>query len=469
MKIPPVFGSGKLPDIDEGVPFISTTPSSSTAAPTTVYELWTQWSQIIHDARPNTASVSIRGSASTERPPFAMKVRTPYRDLVRNPSSEIDAMQSAHKHFTKELDKLQDPPGIFHGQGVVVVGGGEYFGPAIIGIHMLRRSGSTLPVEVFVPDQKEYNPVLCEQYLPKLNASCKIMTDFTSHGGRGTAAMKISHYQYKALALLFSSFEEVLLLDSDSMALLAPETHLFNSEPYTSSGLVIWPDFWLASESPKFYTIAGLSSFPNNLPPTSSETGQLLLNKKTHFKTLLLATYYNMYGPDYYYPLLSQGALGQGDKETFMAAAAVLHAPYYRVQTPVAQLGRHNGAEEKGTAMIQHLPSDDLRKTSPLSSSKDAEMEVRPAFLHANTPKMNAGHLIDEGDLFNVDGKTRLRLLGTEKESVERFGIDLERAVWDLLVQTGCELADVVREWKGRKDMCKRLEEHYDAIFGHGT
>jgi len=288
-----------------------------------------------------------------------------------------------------------------------------------------------------------------------------------SHGGRGTADFKISHYQYKALALLFSSFEEVLLLDSDSMALVAPEKDLFNSEPYTSAGLVVWPDFWQATESPKFYKIAGLPGMPMNLPPTSSETGQLLVNKKTHLKTLLLATYYNIYGPDHYYPLLSQNALGQGDKETFMAAAAVLHAPFYRVQTPVARLGRDTGVEDKGTAMIQHLPSDDLLKNSP--SSTDSDGKIRPAFLHANTPKMNAGHLVDEGDLFKIDGKTRLRLLGSEKEQQDMFGIDLERAIWELLVQTGCELADVIREWKKREKLCSRLEEHYSAMFKGGS
>ena len=170
---------------------------------------------------------------------------------------------------------------------------------------------------------------------------------------------KVTHYQLKSLAMLFSSFAEILYLDSDSIPVIDPSMELFSTEPYKSSGLVIWPDFWVSTESPIFYTVAGLS-FPPDLPKSSSEAGQVLINKRTHLQTLLLAIYYNIYGPDYYYPLLSQGVLGQGDKETFMAAALVLGQSYYRVKTGVAIVGRHSGVEFKGSGMVQHHPSNNL-------------------------------------------------------------------------------------------------------------
>ncbi|KAG9700421.1 nucleotide-diphospho-sugar transferase, partial [Aureobasidium melanogenum] len=193
---------------------------------------------------------------------------------------------------------------------------------------MLRRSGSDLPVQVFVADESEYEDKLCQDYLPKLGAECLILSDFIQ-------GFEVTHYQLKSLAMLLSSFEHVLYLDSDSIPLLRPETELFAAEPYTSTGLVIWPDFWISTESPSFYDVAEIGTMPPNLPKSSSEAGQLLINKRKHLKTLLLANYYNIYGPDFYYPLLSQGALGQGDKETFMAAAMVLNSSYYRVKTGV--------------------------------------------------------------------------------------------------------------------------------------
>ncbi|KAH8664635.1 mannosyltransferase putative-domain-containing protein [Xylariales sp. PMI_506] len=418
---------------------------------------WRKWANIMWRARPGIRPISITSQAATAKPPHPDQPRTPYRNLVRNDAMDIEMLRQAHLELVKELE-WRDGNGdneIFSGRGVVMVGGGEYFGPAIIGIQMLRRTGSTLPVEVFVPNNAEYEPEVCENYLPKLNARCVVLTHFQSPvPEQDGAGMEIKHYQLKAPALLLSSFEEVLMLDSDSIPLLDPETYIFLSEPYLSTGFVNWPDFWAATESPTFWEVAGLEKFPENLSPFASESGQIVINKRTHLPTLLLATYYNLFGDQHFYPLLSQGALGQGDKETFMAAAVALNSTYYRVKTPASSVGRHDGNTLKGTAIIQHLPYDDMNQAAT----------VRPMFLHSNTPKMNAGHLVDEGDLTSKNGM-RLRLLGSKEDSVAKFGLDIEAALWELLVQTGCELAGVIREWKDRLNMCERLNEHYLAVF----
>ncbi|KAI0123183.1 mannosyltransferase putative-domain-containing protein [Xylariales sp. AK1849] len=425
---------------------------------------WRKWSQAMYEVRPNASAIKVTGTATTAPPTNANGPRKPYRDLVRNSADDIELLRQSHARFVTMLGTLNPnaDADIFRGRGVVMVGGGEYFGPAIVGIHMLRRTGSSLPVEVFVPNDDDYEAELCDQYLPRLNARCVVLSHYQSHKTEEGESLKIRHYQLKAPALLLSSFAEVLLLDSDSIPLVDPDTAIFASEPYLSSGLITWPDFWAATESPRFWTIAGVSGYPSGLPPTSSESGQLVINKKTHLEPLLLAAYYNIYGQQYYYPLQSQGALGQGDKETFMAAAVGLNASYYRVKSPAASLGRNDGRKHKGTAIVQHLPSDDL------ASSQGGTDQIRPAFLHSNTPKMNAGHLVDEGDLFAVNGAYRLRLLGPKLDQLKMFGFDVEDSLWDLLVQTGCELADVIREWKGRVRLCERLMEHHQLMFGEG-
>ncbi|KAH6658714.1 mannosyltransferase putative-domain-containing protein [Truncatella angustata] len=427
----------------------------------TISLFWQRWSQLMYENRPEGNKIKISGNAGTVPPKDANGFRQPYNDLVKNTATEIEEMRRSHQRFLKELDASLDAidHGIFKGRGVVMVGGGEYFGPAIIGIQMLRRTGSTLPVEVFVPNDSEYEKEICEEYLPKLNAKCVVLSHFQPDNSQRAGDVVIKHYQLKAPTLLLSSFAEVLLLDSDSIPLVDPDTTIFEAEPYRSNGLITWPDFWAATESPKFWDIAGLSGFPEDLPPTSSESGQLVINKKQHLSTLLLATYYNLFGLDFYYPLLSQGALGQGDKETFMAAAVALGTPYYRVKAPAVALGRHDGGKQKGTAIVQHLPLDDY------ASRQGGSDKIRPAFLHANTPKMNAGHLVDEGDLVSVDGKSRLRLLGPKDEAERLFGYDVEDTLWDLLVQTGCELASSLHEWKQRARLCERLTEHHKLVF----
>lgn len=450
-------------------------PSPVPFNPESVHDVWQFWSKAFADARPRGISkIRLRSNAGTIPVPEGdSSARKRDSDRVINPPEEIDALTTAHAKFIQAIKaqgEEENGENVYEGTGIVTVGGGEYFGPAIVGIHMLRRTGSNLPVEVFVADESEWEPELCDNYLPKLGAKCFIITDFLDTGkaversASDKTAFQVTHYQLKSLAMLFCSFAEVLYLDSDSIPLVDPATDLFMSEPYTSTGLVIWPDFWISTESPKFYNITGLP-FPHNFPRSSSEAGQLLINKRTHLKTLLLANYYNIYGPDYYYPLLSQGALGQGDKETFLAAAYVLDKPWYRVKTRVQAVGRLVSGRDKGSGMIQHHPFDDLRYAQAHNNTKITTTRIRPAFLHANTPKMNAGHLVDEGDLLDTSDQHRLRLWGSQASQVDEFGVDVEKAVWELLVQTGCELQHTIREWKKRDRLCERLEEHYQDLF----
>lgn len=77
--------------------------------------------------------------------------------------------------------------------------------------------------------------------------------------------------------------------------------------------------------------------------------------------------------------------------------------------------------------------------------------------------QMNAGHLVDEKDY--IDGTRQVRLWGTRRKQIDTFGYDVEKQVWELLVKNGCDLAEIIIEWKKRKDVCKRLEEHWDAVF----
>lgn len=452
---PPTFQSNFNVTYDDYVP---SKPSPIFAG--AIQSLWAHWSKIFHDARPTARKIVLSSNAQPWNIPNKDKSpREAPENRVSNPEADIESIRSAHKILLDILQAEDNGKDIFNGYGIVTVGGGEYFGPAIIGLHMLRKTGCTLPVEVFVADTGEYEPKLCDEYLPRLGARCLVLSDFLKDKDK-EHNFEVTHYQLKSLAMLFSSFAEILYLDSDSIPLVDPFVELFSTEPYNSTGLVIWPDFWISTESPLFYSVAGLPSFPKNLPKSSSEAGQLLINKKTHLKTLLLAIYYNIYGPDYYYPLLSQGVIGQGDKETFMAAALVLGEPYYRVKTGVVSIGRSNGEEWKGSGMIQHHPSDDVLHTQPLDT------QVRPAFVHANTPKMNAGHLVDEGDLFSVRTRgSRVRLWGPKSLQENLFGVDLEKLVWELLVKTGCELEKVVKEWKGRERLCERLEEHWKKMF----
>jgi len=454
-------GSSVLSLPDEAPPF--------TNGDSPIHVFWRKWSQVLYEHRPQVGKIKLKESASVIKVPATdREPRNPYVNLVRNSNRDIKSMRASHAALMQALDDVDNSTTLFEGYGIAMVGGGEYFGPAITSIKMLRRTGCELPVEVFVHDRAEYESYVCDQYLPQLNASCHVLSDSLAQGAHVFAP---THYQLKSLALLFSSFAHVLFLDSDSMPLLNP-TDMLHSEPYTATGMVVWPDFHLSTESPSFWSIAGLS-FPTDLPKTSTESGQILLNKSTHLRALLLAVYYNLHGPSHFYPLLSQGALGQGDKETFMAAAVVTSSSYWRVRHPVIAVKTDDGPSSKGTAMLQFLPGNETAREDVLghpTTEADGKGAPRPAFLHANTPKMNAGHLVDEGDLFSKqDKRERVRLLGNRDEAVRVFGYDVERVIWDIMLEVGCELGDLLRDWAKHERLCERLQAHHDAVFPAAT
>lgn len=431
---------------------------------------WAKWATIFHESRPQVDPIKVEKAASTADSDNANGERKPHKHNLGLSDHIINGLHDAHKSLLQDRGGLygsrfsNQSRELFSGTGIVTVAGGPYFAPAIISIRMLRKV-TDLPVHVFLESKSEYEPEICEHVLPALNAECFILSDFLPED----SPIKPSHYQLKALAMLFSSFETIVYIDSDCFPVRDP-TEMLDSEPFLSTGLITWPDYWVATEDPVFYTIAGLSSFPQGMPARSTESGELLISKNIHLSSLLLACYYNIFGPTHYYPLLSQGALGEGDKETFLAAAVVLGLPYYRVKEHVATIGYFTPEGDfKGGAMVQHHAVDDSEVHNGTYATAQDSHKCRASFLHANFPKMNAGRLLKENVLTSPTGKA-LRLWGNKEDVEKKFGgRDIEKAVWKEMKTVSCELEKVIRDWRGQGGVCTRVKEHWNAVFAEGS
>lgn len=161
-------------------------------------------------------------------------------DLIHFNERELDAMKAAYDLILQDIKLLApDVPFESGTKGIVTTAAGKYFPPLIVALRMLRRTGSMLPVEVFIESREEYEAEVCEGILPSLNARCVILSETIESAG---LEVKIKQYQLKPFAMLFSTFEEILLLDSDCFPVVKPE-YLLSTEPYISKGLVTWPDY----------------------------------------------------------------------------------------------------------------------------------------------------------------------------------------------------------------------------------
>jgi len=391
--------------------------------------------------------------------------------------NDFRAMKDSHECM-KVGAKVLAPrlPYVPNSRGIVMTAGGWYFGVAITSVRMLRRTGSTLPVEVFLDTWADYDIKTCEEILPSLNAKCLVLSDIfgtTSNFG------SLFSYQYKVFALLFSSFEQVLFLDADAFPAHNPDTVL-DLEPYTSTGLVTYPDFWVSTTSSLFYAIAAVPIPPLSLR-RSSESGVMLYSKRIHSQALLLAAYYNYYGPNFYYPLLSQGALGEGDKETFLHAALALGEPFYDVRTPVTVMGSFINGTWYSAGMKQGDPVEDLalQKTRRKSVAEKAKVEgggwiskekhgeeekgeeekeefAKALFIHNNIVKLDVKHLFDHPERWRNETGHPIRLWGDMDNLVHEFGYDMEHVLWEELVVAACQL---------EPEQCKKALSHVGALF----
>jgi len=390
-------------------------------------------------------------------------------DRIKLPASSVDSMQRSHAEFvalTREL--APDLPYRKRSRGIVMTAGGEYVGIAVTSLLMLRRAGSKLPVQLFLDSASDYDEDVCENIMPALGAECMIMEKLW----KTTPELpKLKKYQFKVFALLFSTFQEILFLDADCWPVRKPD-YLFTAEPYRSHGLVTWPDFWLSTASPLFYDITK-TELPSMDARRSSESGIILYNKAKHARSLLLTTYYNFHGPSHYYPLLSQGATGQGDKETFLHGALVAGAPFYPVSTRIGILGRWVNGSFESAAMKQADPAEDwalardprkLAVSSRLYGQEDkapGEPHARWLFVHHNLVKVDIRHLSKSlGEkLFRRDDKGRWqRLWGDDRVLRDMAGYDVERAMWETVLKADCDGTLLVED-------CGELRKWFADVF----
>mgnify|MGYP000865259684 FL=1 len=416
------------------------------------------------------------------------------RSIIKLTPEQLQKMKMAHNKMVSRLpDKY--PENLYKGDGIVYVGGGIFSWYSLLSIRNIRRLGCSLPIEIVIPDEKEYEPELCDKVFPAYGARCVYLPKILDDSVRNNFLFK--GYQYKVLALMVSSFENVLLLDADNVPVTSPEP-LFRSTPFNETGLVVWPDFWKRTTSPYLYDIAGIKvdrktrlstgyatyghfekencpkdkvlfhQYKGAFPDPSSESGQLLISKKKHTKDLWITLYYNMFGPDYFYPLLSQGAAGEGDKETFLAGAHALNRKYYQVRKLVEAVGMFRDGKFHGIAMKQYNAIDDYALSVEYKDAVDQVKESpRFMFLHINFPKLNPAAIKASGLIYDKKTGKRNRLFG--KSINNELDYDFELTQWQSMKALICDNNIHFMAFENLKitkdELCKDISSQLDFLI----
>lgn len=320
--------------------------------------------------------------------------------IPRSTKITLSAIRSSHKQFISRLTNGTSLSTVYSSgaQGIVIPGNYESLPQILITLRLLRRTGSRLPVEVVLLTQEDFDPIVCQKTFKAFGARCLILEEFLSESPLPTLprAKKVRQIRageplHKYLAIYFSRFEEVLLLDADTLVYNNPDG-MFIEEPFLSTGLVLWSDFWKSTISSHLPSVQGLAGY---IYPQGYmvDAGQFLISKSAHSGSLLLSIYYTSFGPMIYDVLQNQASQGENGAQAIFCAATYLDLPYYMMKIQAEAVGYPDlEVGERafhGVAMLQYFAIDVLHKASQDS--------LRPLFIRQNNPKLNPASLIDQG------------------------------------------------------------------------
>lgn len=468
---------------------------------------WSRLSKILEKSKPQI-STALQAEAVVPSIPISQSGLRREIDAVRVNTTLIGKIGDAHSSFEEYvLNNQATRSGVYRSdqRGIVTTGSRQDLATIMLLLKMLRRTESNLPVDVFLLKREDYDVGICEGPFIKLKARCRILSDLMSNktlpvvdiiGTNKAANRQLTPNEplHKLLALFFSDFEDNLLLDPNTLPFNEPDS-IFKQEPYLSKGLIMWPDFWTSSISPRLSLIQRQTVIDRLQSDRTStvDLSQMMLSKSLHSDTLLLAIYYTCYGPNLYDVMLQQSNDGEEKgTQAIKAAARQLNNRFYMVKNQRQTIGypqpytfsRGKDAELRRkmrvVATLQHFAVEDYHRR-PLD-------QHRPAFIHAINSTFNPLHPLQLESmpstslLSKYKTKNRSRVGNRpERYSTTSFRMwqifsarhasngwddsDPEHALWEEMANVACKDLQQVPSYTSKaQEACRKIQRHLDRF-----
>jgi len=214
----------------------------------------------------------------------------------------------------------------FYGEGVVLFGGGgKYFINAYLNVKLLRFLGCKLPIEWF------YIPGECDDRHERIVANLSDVT-FREIKGLPNLTPNLPRdgggWQSKFFAILQSTFDNVIYLDSDCFCQTDP-TFLLSCDEFKKYAAMMWYDGFSWNLYQPWFN-KNLEELRRQFPsvrfntPMTFETGQLVISKNRLGDIIYYATELNRWWHRTF-------RLSLGDKEALYIACETYQRPFYAV------------------------------------------------------------------------------------------------------------------------------------------
>src|SRR5436190_6632593 len=250
---------------------------------------------------------------------------------------------NAAERTDRFIETIPPYPKIFSERGIVTCGGGVgYFTTAWVCIHQLRRIGCTLPIQLWYLGPREVNDHM-RALLAPLGVECIDACEVR----KTYPARILNGWELKPYAMLHCPFREVLLLDSDNVAVVNPE-FLFDTPPFHETGAVFWPDHNHMEPDRSAWKVFKVPYRDES----EFESGQILLDKEKCWRALQLAMWFNENSDCFYHHVY-------GDKDTFRFAWHRLGQKFSMPPYPIRELQDTMCQHDfQGRVIFQHRNMD---------------------------------------------------------------------------------------------------------------
>lgn len=289
------------------------------------------------------------------------------------------------------------------GRCVLTVGGGPYWLGIVVGVRMLRKSGCTLPVQIWYRGS-------CERVnfddLDGLGAELIDVESYPEWRARpplgdqtrmsGSKLIDKDGWRVKSFAIRHTTYETVMYLDADAYCVADP-TPLFDLAE--ARGFVYWEDIFDNAEFwPKVWP-AGRGA------TTTVQGGQLVINRPKFWRELVTADHMNRNAGKFYRHLY-------GDQDTWRVAMAV-------TGRAVRSMGKAPWRDPAFVISMNRTPAIVHRCRSKLFAVEDITAE--PGHSHGAPHK----HLPREAEVF-----TEFARVLKERDAAKVFGLVYRKGIW---------------------------------------
>ncbi len=232
--------------------------------------------------------------------------------IERAPPSEAEHVRALAALALEQPPAYESyPAGRFEGRGVVMAAGGRLqVVNAYSVVRALRARGCRLPVELYYAGASEMSAHVVHVFN---EMDVAVLDMYHSLAGED-AQVALRGFQIKAFAVLHSSFEEVLWLDSDSVP-ASDVSQAFESTAFRQLGSLFWQDW---SRDPHWLSAQFLAAYGLHMQhgERELEAGQFVLCKRRCWTALQMVVYMNRHFVHFYRRLY-------GDKDTWRLAFKV--------------------------------------------------------------------------------------------------------------------------------------------------